>query len=185
MGRHQFSMVLALLALSAAQAAQPVSSPIVVYRGAKSVSAAPYIQAFSQRQKTTPAREHSRATTGVTPLVSRLPLAPKQLTVGSPTVRRTQAPVNPFFVMGMDRTSLDWLAQMLPSLLRINATGMVIQASHRADWQALQSKARASGLSLALYPDTGLTSAYGLTTYPVLVLPRGIDDRERKSGGAP
>ncbi len=89
-------------------------------------------------------------------------------------VRRTRAPVQPFFIMGMDRTSLDWLARTLPTLLAINATGMVVQAANREDWQRLQTRARASGLSLALYPDAGLVAAYGLTTYPVLVVPHGM-----------
>ncbi len=58
-------------------------------------------------------------------------------------------------------------------LLEQGATGLVVQAANREDWLALQQKAQAIGLSLALYPDTGLAEGYGMSTYPALVLPAG------------
>ena len=100
-------------------------------------------------------------------------------------MQRTQAPVQPFFIIGMDRTSLDWLSRTLPTLLAINAIGMVVQAASPQDWQLLQSKALASGLSLALYPDTGLKEAYGITTYPALVVPQGILELDTVGEGRP
>jgi integrating conjugative element protein (TIGR03765 family) len=166
-------ILLTWLVMASAQAAQPAGAPVVVYRGAQSVPAAPYIQALAQQRGHSSSRPESTPKIGVTPLETRLPLMPQQLKTGAPSVRRTQAPVQPFFIMGMDRTSLDWLARMLPTLLAINATGMVVQAANREDWQRLQTKARESGLSLALYPDAGLVAAYGLNTYPVLVVPQG------------
>ena len=63
--------------------------------------------------------------------------------------------------------------------------GMVVQAANRDDWLLLQKKAQAAGLSLALYPDTGLTEAYGITTYPVLVVPQGILELDRAGEGGP
>lgn len=162
-------LLTASLASAAAHAASPVQTPIVVYRGPDTVPAAPYWQALDFAPVTSP---HPVTTQpGVAPLEHSLPLQPETLQPGAPFVQHTPIPVRPFFVLGMDRRSLDWLAQSLPTLLAIKATGMVVQATHPEDWHTLENKARAAGLSLALYPDTGLTEAYGITTYPVLVLP--------------
>ena len=173
------------LAFAPAQAVQPIRAPVVVFSGAQAVPAAPYIQSLAQPRPQSDIRANSTAKQGVKPLETRLPLMPRQLQRGSPAVQRTAAPVQPFFIMGMDRASLDWLARTLPTLLSINATGMVVQAANRDDWLLLQKKARASGLSLALYPDTGLTEAYGITTYPVLVVPQSIQELDRAGEGGP
>ena len=173
------------LAFAPAQADQPIRAPVVVYSGAQAVTAAPYIQSLAQPRPQSDSRANSMPKQGVMPLETRLPLMPRQLQPGSPAVQRTEAPVQPFFIMGMDRTSLDWLARTLPTLLSINATGMVVQAANRDDWLLLQKKAQAAGLSLALYPDTGLTEAYGITTYPVLVVPQGILELDRAGEGGP
>tara|TARA_R100001039_G_scaffold35590_1_gene30882 strand:- start:3080 stop:3268 length:189 start_codon:yes stop_codon:yes gene_type:complete len=62
---------------------------------------------------------------------------------------------------------------------------MVVQAVNRDDWLLLQNKAQAAGLTLALYPDTGLKDAYGITTYPMLVVPPGILERDDTGEGGP
>lgn len=173
------------LAFAPAQADQPIKAPVVVYSGAQAVPAAPYIQSLAQPRPQSESRANPTPKPGVMPLETRLPLMPRQLRRGSPAVQRTEAPIQPFFIMGMDRASLDWLARTLPTLLSINATGMVVQAANRDDWLLLQKKARASGLSLALYPDTGLTEAYGITTYPVLVVPQSIQKQDRAGEGGP
>ena len=173
------------LAFAPAQADQPIKAPVVVYSGAQAVPAAPYIQSLAQPRPQSESRANPTPKPGVMPLETRLPLMPRQLRRGSPAVQRTEAPIQPFFIMGMDRASLDWLARTLPTLLSINATGMVVQAANRDDWLLLQNKARAAGLSLALYPDTGLTEAYGITTYPVLVVPQSIQKQDRAGEGGP
>ena len=173
------------LAFAPAQADQPIKAPVVVYSGAQAVPAAPYIQSLAQPRPQSESRANPTPKPGVMPLETRLPLMPRQLRRGSPAVQRTEAPIQPFFIMGMDRASLDWLARTLPTLLSINATGMVVQAANRDDWLHLQNKARAAGLSLALYPDTGLTEAYGITTYPVLVVPQSIQKQDRAGEGGP
>ena len=172
-------------AFAPAQAAQPTRAPVVVYSGEHSVPTAPYVQSLAQARLQSDSRRNPTPKRGVTPLETRLPLMPRQLRPGTPALQRTEAPVQPFFVMGMDRTSLDWLARTLPTLLAISATGMVVQAANRADWLHLQNKAQTAGLSLALYPDTGLTEAYGITTYPVLVVPQSIQKQDRAGEGGP
>ena len=167
-------ILLPCLPMAPVQAAQPARAPVVVYSAAQSVPAAPYIQALAPPRGQSRSHPDIAPKTGVTPLETRLPLMPRQLQPGAPSVQRIQAPVQPFFVMGMDRTSLDWLARTLPTLLAIGATGMVVQATNREDWQRLQTKAGQSGLLLALYPDAGLVESYGLATYPVLVVPQGM-----------
>jgi hypothetical protein len=62
---------------------------------------------------------------------------------------------------------------------------MVVQAANRDDWRLLLQKAQAAGLSLALYPDTGLKEAYGITTYPVLVMPPGLSGVDPVGEGGP
>ena len=173
------------LAFAPAQADQPIKAPVVVYSGAQAVPAAPYIQSLAQPRPQSESRANPTPKPGVMPLETRLPLMPRQLRRGSPAVQRTEAPIQPFFIMGMDRASLDWLARTLPTLLSINATGMVVQAANRDDWLHLQRKAQAAGLPLALYPDTGLTEAYGITTYPVLVVPQSIQKQDRAGEGGP
>lgn len=169
--------VLALLAgcmSGVALAAHPGKAPVVVFVGPDAVPTAPYIEGVN-RVRTLPNTDRRLRAPGpgVTPLQMRLPLMPGTLQPGAPAVRETTAPVRPFFVMGMDRRSLDWLAQSLPTLLDLNAMGLVVQAADPGDWQLLREKAQASGLSLSLMPDTGLAEAYGIARYPVLVVPEG------------
>ena len=178
-------LLLPWLMMSLVQAAQPTRAPVVVYHGASSAPAAPYVQAFAQPRKQHRRQSEATPKTGVTPLGSRLPLMPRQLRPGRPSTQRTRAPVQPFFVMGMDRTSLDWLSRALPTLLAIHATGMVVQATDPDDWWLLQQTAQDAGLSLALYPDTGLKDAYGITTYPVLVVPPGLSGVDPVGEGGP
>lgn len=173
------------LAFAPTQAAQPIRAPVVVYRGPQAVAAAPYIQSLAQPRPQRDLHANPTPKPGVMPLESRLPLIPRQLRVGAPSVLRTRAPIQPFFIMGMDRASLDWLARTLPTLLSIHATGMVVQAANRGDWLRLKNTAQAAGLTLALYPDTGLKDAYGITTYPMLVVPPGILERDDTGEGGP
>ncbi|HBQ42391.1 MAG TPA: integrating conjugative element protein [Halieaceae bacterium] len=155
-------------------AAHPGKAPVVVFVGSDTVPTAPYIEGVNRPRPVPNTDRRLRAPgPGVTPLATRLPLMPDTLQPGTPAVRETTAPVRPFFVMGMDRRSLDWLAQSLSTLLDLNATGLVVQAANPGDWQLLREKARVSGLSLSLMPDTGLAEAYGIARYPVLVVPEG------------
>ena len=173
------------LAFAPAQAAKPTSAPVVVYSGAHSVPTAPYTRSLVQPRSQSDSRANPTPKRGVVPLETRLPLMPRHLRLAAPSVQRTRAPVQPFFIVGMDRTSLDWLARTLPTLLAIGATGMIVQAANRDDWLILQNKAQAAGLTLALYPDTGLKEAYGITTYPMLVVPPGILERDDAGEGGP
>jgi integrating conjugative element protein (TIGR03765 family) len=172
--RDALSAAIAALLWSAPGSAAPVPAerPVVVYSAPDTVPAAPYWQQLA-RPRHTQAKVTPAPRPGVMPLEARLPLTPTTLRPGLPATRSVAGLTAPLFILGMDPGSLHWLAAQLDNLRAIGASGFVVQAADRGDWRALQQRAQAAGLPLALLPDAGLAAGYGVTTYPVLLLPPG------------
>lgn len=80
----------------------------------------------------------------------------------------------PVFIVGGDEVSRRWLLQHRPALLRIRAAGIVVQASTREVYSALQREAE--GLSLAPAQVPWLASrlnALGAAVYPIVIMADG------------
>jgi integrating conjugative element protein (TIGR03765 family) len=102
-----------------------------------------------------------------------LPIRSPGLTPGQVERR----PVNqrfarPFFLVGSDRVSRDWLAKNRAELVRIGAVGMLVQAETADDLRVVAELA--NGLPILPAPATDIATALGLSHYPVLISAKGI-----------
>ena len=94
------------------------------------------------------------------------PLSPEVLT------RLGQGNPRPFFLVGSDAVSLQWLAYHRDTLRSLGAVGMLVQADTEADVRRVADVAQ--GLSITLGSGSDLAAALGIDRYPVLITADGI-----------
>ena len=94
------------------------------------------------------------------------PLNPEVLT------RLAQGNPRPFFLIGSDAVSLQWLAYHRDTLRSLGAVGMLVQADTEADVRRVADVAQ--GLSITLGSGSDLAAALGIDRYPVLITADGI-----------
>ncbi|HFG7806517.1 TPA: integrating conjugative element protein [Salmonella enterica subsp. enterica serovar Java] len=102
-----------------------------------------------------------------------LPVSTPEMTPGRVEARSLAlAGMTPVFLVGDDALSRDWLAQRRAELLRINATGLVVNVSDSAALRELQSQV--PGLTLLPASASDIARRLQLTHYPVLITDRGL-----------
>jgi integrating conjugative element protein (TIGR03765 family) len=94
------------------------------------------------------------------------PLNPEVLT------RLAQGNPRPFFLIGSDAVSLQWLAYHRDTLRGLGAVGMLVQADTEADVRRVADVAQ--GLSITLGSGSDLAAALAIHHYPVLISRDGI-----------
>ena len=94
------------------------------------------------------------------------PLSPEVLT------RLAQGNPRPFFLVGSDAVSLQWLAYHRDTLRSLGAVGMLVQADTEADVRRVADVAQ--GLSITLGSGSDLAATLGIDRYPVLITADGI-----------
>jgi integrating conjugative element protein (TIGR03765 family) len=79
----------------------------------------------------------------------------------------------PFFMIGSDSWSRQWLQVHRDSLKEIGAVGMLVQADTLADLRAIAELAD----DLSILPASGadIAQALGISHYPVLISAQGIE----------
>jgi len=123
----------------------------------------------------------SSSSFGPAALRNLLPVRSPGLAVGEiagralhPEVRTRLAQGNPrpFFLIGSDAVSMQWLASHRETLKRLGAVGMLVQAETEADVEQVAEVAQ--GLSITLGSANDLAVALGIDRYPVLITPDGL-----------
>ena len=118
---------------------------------------------------------------GPADLRNLLPVRSPGLTVGDITGRALHPEVlsrlaqgnpRPFFLIGSDAVSLQWLASHWETFKRLGAVGMLVQAETEADVEQVAEVAQ--GLSITLGSGNDLAVALGIDRYPVLITPDGL-----------
>lgn len=79
----------------------------------------------------------------------------------------------PFFLIGSDERSRQWLVKHRDRLQTIGAVGMLVQAESPEDLRAIAGLS--GGLSIMPASATDIAAALGIAHYPVLITPRGIE----------
>ncbi len=79
---------------------------------------------------------------------------------------------HPFFVVGDDEASYQWIAAYKPILQKLDAVGLVIQADNVA---ALDRLHHASGLPINPAQGDNLATFFNMTCYPVLITAHRIE----------
>jgi integrating conjugative element protein (TIGR03765 family) len=96
------------------------------------------------------------------------PVHTPELTPGAVTRQSTSLFLpHPFFILGCDARSTQWLSQYHPRLRQIGAVGLVVEAPSLADFQALSAVAK--GLRLSPVNASQLAQQLSIRHYPVLV----------------
>ena len=116
----------------------------------------------------------------IDPLSTRLPVRTTRMSPGplqgqpaAEIQQRLAHMTQPFFIIGSDRTSLQWLRQQRNRLRALGAVGLVVQARSITELQRVQRTG--DGLTIIPVPGDSLSEALGLTRYPVLISQGGIE----------
>ncbi len=104
-----------------------------------------------------------------TPELSAGPVASRPL----PESLHESPPPLPFFLVGIDPLSSQWLVTWQSRLRELGAAGLVVEAPDRAAFEALVRVA--DGLPLAPASGSAIARLLGLTHYPVLISREGIE----------
>lgn len=150
----------------------PHPAPIVLYDAGHTISIAPYLQKIAPPPHDPPAPLVAPSTT--TPAMSfpvRSPaLSPGRL-MKSVRLATPIALPHPVFLLGSDAFSVQWLRTHQSQLVRLGASGLVVEVSSLTAFRELQSLAHPVPLTPASGDD--LASALQLSTYPILIHPSG------------
>lgn len=161
-------LTLIALTLTLPLAAQAASLTVVEDSGG--VSALPYYQGLNpepaQTQHQVPVPQHT--------LAQGFPVRSQRLTPGTVQGRALNAPgLQPFFLIGDDELSRQWLASRGETLQRLGAVGLVVNVSNAERLAVIR---RWNG-GLAVSPVVGddLAARLGLAHYPVLITATALE----------
>jgi integrating conjugative element protein (TIGR03765 family) len=134
---------------------------------------APLLEVLAEREPIHPRAQSLRPDLGVAEVERLLPIRSPGLTVGKVVPRSiSQRFARPFFMVGADPVSREWLAKNRDELLRMGAVGMLVQAETVDDLHVVAELA--NGLPILPAPATDIASSLGLSHYPVLISSEGI-----------
>ncbi len=164
--------LLGTLILAPIVAAAPL---IVIYDTGDTRPIAPFLEIL-QRSELAATDKASPPTPalGAADLSALLPIRSPTLSPGRVVRREIDQPfARPFFLVGADALSREWLATNRERLLVIGAVGMLVEADTIDDVQAIAEIA--GGLPILPASATDIASALGLRHYPVLISRHGIE----------
>ena len=172
---HWGRNLLALLSITSTT----LADPIVIYDSGRTTPLAPYRESITVKPGVA-----SRASEIKAPFVGlqRLfPIHTPEMTPGrlvsiQPRVELYQHLRHlprPLFLIGADVFSQQWLIQHADQLRKLDAVGLLIEAESFEAFKAM--KAMAMGLVIVPVSASSLAKVLGLTHYPVLISPAGIE----------
>ena len=101
------------------------------------------------------------------PMADRFPVE-SDMRVGLIDPHSHDKPVNrPFFIIGYDQHSAEWLQENRDYLIEINARGLVTNVQSEQHMQVLREYG--GGLTMDAIPVDSIAAVFGLAFYPVLV----------------
>jgi integrating conjugative element protein (TIGR03765 family) len=147
----------------------------VIYDSGDTQPIAPFLDAFESSETTAPQRPAIQPPQlGAADLASLLPIRSPGLTPGPVQPKTHDRPfTRPFFLIGSDSLSRYWLLEHRERLKEIGAVGMLIQADTLDDLQTIAELA--AGLSVMPASARDIAKAIGISHYPVLITPNGIE----------
>jgi len=126
----------------------------------------PSISPFAQAQPSAMVQPVSEA--------NMLPVVSQRVTPGNVISRKIHAPgLTPFFIIGDDALSRQWLQERYPVLKKLGVSGLVVNVQTLDALQSLRQ--RAPGLTLSAVPGDDLAYRLKLEHYPALVTSTGIE----------
>lgn len=148
------------------------SSPLIVVEDHGGAPAQPYYEALTPEpagNPSSPPTSPPRIDEG-----TMLPVRSTLLSAGTVQPREIQAPgLTPFFVIGDEERSRQWLRLHAARLRSLHAVGLVVNVETTEALIAL--RALAPDLLLSPTPGNDLAQRLGLRTYPALITATGIE----------
>ncbi|NIB44038.1 integrating conjugative element protein [Pseudomaricurvus alkylphenolicus] len=146
----------------------------------------PYLEVLQQPQNVRPQRpvdpDQALRSAGPAHIENLLPIRSPGLRPGALSKstlpkdvqkRLTQGIPRPFFLVGSDPLSEQWLRQHRAKLIEIGAVGMLVQADNAEDVRRMASVGQ--GLRITLGSGSDVAKSLGLTQYPVLITTKGLE----------
>lgn len=147
----------------------------VIYDSGNTQPMAPFLNVFDSvdevpKRSPVPTQRHL----GAADPEAWLPIQSPGLTPGPVQARSHDRPfARPFFLIGSDVRSQQWLQANQKRLTEIGAVGMLVQAKTQDDLRAIADLA--DGLSILPASASDITKALGISHYPVLISAHGIE----------
>ena len=147
----------------------------VIYDSGDTQPLAPYLEVFDSAD---PVPRQSPTITlprlGAADPEAWLPIQSTGLTPGAVQPRAIHRPFSrPFFLIGVDAHSLQWLQTHRARLKSIGAVGMLVQADTLEDLRSIAELS--TGLSIMPASGTDLADVLKISHYPVLITAHGIE----------
>ncbi|SEP37330.1 integrating conjugative element protein [Pseudomonas sp. Snoq117.2] len=159
---------LLILTVTLPLAAQAASLTVVEDRGG--ISALPYYRSLNPE----PAQTQRQAPLPQPAQALGFPVRSQRLTPGTVEGRALNAPgLQPFFLIGDDDLSRQWLASCKEILQRLGAAGLAVNVASADRLAAIRSWA--AGLAISPVVGDDLAARLGITHYPVLITPTALE----------
>jgi len=146
----------------------------VIYDSGNTQPLAPFLEVIEDVETPQQQPVPTNNQLGAADLKNLLPIKSPGLSPGLIQPQAVKRPfTRPFFLIGSDALSRQWLSQHRDRLLEISAVGMLVQAETTADLEAIAK----IGQGLQIMPASGsdIARALGIKHYPVLVSKEGIE----------
>ncbi len=147
----------------------------IIYDSGDTRPIAPFLDVFESTEEAAPQRQAmQQPQLGAADLTSLLPIRSPGLTPGPVKSASHDRPyMRPFFLIGSDAFSRQWLLQHRERLKSIGAIGMLIQAESPDDLRTIAELA--AGLSIMPASASDIAKALNISNYPVLISANGIE----------
>ena len=147
----------------------------VIYDSGHAEPIAPFLEPFESNEENPPRDTRSiKPQIGAAEPESWLPIQSPGLTPGLVQTRSHDRPfARPYFLIGSDQKSQQWLREHRTQLIEIGAVGMLVQANTVDDLAAIA--ALAEGLSILPASASDIAKALGISHYPVLISAHAIE----------
>ncbi|MFC1602930.1 integrating conjugative element protein [Pseudomonadota bacterium] len=146
----------------------------VIYDSGNTQPLAPFLEVIEDIETPQQQPAPSNNQLGAADINTLLPIKSPSLSPGQVQPQAVNRPfTRPFFLIGSDALSRQWLSQYRDRLLEIGAVGMLVQAETASDLEAIAK----IGKGLQIMPASGadIAQALGIKHYPVLVSKEGIE----------
>lgn len=147
----------------------------VIYDNGDTQPITPFLEAFKSTEHPLPKRQINHAPElGAADLESLLPIRSPGLTPGIVQHENHDRPFSqPFFLIGSESLSQQWLLDNRDRLKEVGAVGMLVQAETVDDLHKIAELAE--GLSIMPASATDIAEALKISHYPVLITAYGIE----------
>lgn len=152
------------------------SEVTVIYDSGNTRPLAPYLEIIDRTEPTInpPTGARNRPGLGAAEVQALLPIRSPGLSPGPVQAGSHDRPFSrPFFLIGSDDRSRRLLVQYRDRLKQIGAVGMLVQAETLEDLRAIARLA--GGLPILPASAADIATALGISHYPVLITPQGIE----------